>query len=53
LLVFVLSIRVEYFLLEHGAATIVGCKSRLMVLAIVSMDQGVASRRHAVVENAS
>jgi hypothetical protein len=53
LFVFVLSIRVQYFLLEHGAVTIVGYESWLTILAIVFMDQGVASRRHAVVENAS
>jgi hypothetical protein len=39
-----LPIRIEYFLLEHGAATIVGYESGLSVLAIVFMDQRVASR---------
>jgi hypothetical protein len=48
--VFVLSVRVEYVLLEPGAAAIEGCRSWL---AVVSMDQRIASRRHAVVKDAS
>jgi len=52
-LVLVLSVRVEYLLLEHGAAAIDGGRSRLTVLAVTFMNQRVASGRHMVVKNAS